>query len=66
MTKRLPELRDDGTLDTVISCPYCGEELRYTYQTCDDDATDYDDFVQQCLDDFDEDHECDDHGYEEE
>lgn len=30
------ELTDDGTLDTVVRCSDCGEELRYNYDAIDD------------------------------
>ena len=53
-----PELRDDGTMDTVIACPNCGEEARYTFIREDEETT-YDDYVQSCIDDFDSEHECD-------
>jgi hypothetical protein len=28
------ELTDDGTLDTVLRCSDCGEEMRYNYDPC--------------------------------
>lgn len=59
-------LRDDGTMDTVIGCDRCGEQMRYTYSPGpgDDDsvfndeesAKLYDDWVRGCIDDFDETH----------
>ena len=27
------DLTDDGTLDTVLRCSDCGEEMRYNYQS---------------------------------
>lgn len=54
--KHRGELTDDGTLDTVISCPECGEEARYTLDGADGS---YDDFVKWAIDDFDSEHECD-------
>ena len=35
MTKRM-DLCDDGTLDTVVSCPVCGQEDRYSEADRDD------------------------------
>ena len=51
------ELTDDGTLDTVLRCSACGEELRYTYMPDNDDDT-YDDFVEWAIDDAESEHEC--------
>jgi len=53
-------LSDDGTLDTVVVCEACGDEVRYTYQPDgDEDEVDgYLDFVEWCLKDADEDHQC--------
>lgn len=58
-------LGDDGTMDTVICCSECGEEMRYTYAAGPDDQTyydpdaqTYDEFVAWAMEDFDEDHEC--------
>lgn len=34
------ELIDDGTLDTVVRCPECSAEERYTYETSDDEIND--------------------------
>jgi hypothetical protein len=54
-------LGDDGTLDTVIICNSCGEELRYTF---DPDASEpdgeqaYDDFVTWALEDAADQHDC--------
>lgn len=61
-------LRDDGTMDTVIACEHCGEQMRYTYQPGPDLESEYpaveqknreDDYnawVQGCIEDFDETH----------
>ena len=57
-------LGDDGTMDTVVVCEECGEEVRGTYMP-DGDPTDtrtdeqaYDDFVAWLLKDAEADHEC--------
>lgn len=66
------QLSDDGTMDTVISCVDCGEEQRYTYQPVEYDGTEdqqdaldsgkderlYMAWVHECIEDFDESHEC--------
>ena len=61
-------LGDDGTLDTVLYCSWCGREYRFTYDpidrdelTDDMDATDeqrYDEFVAECLQEVEEEHTC--------
>lgn len=58
-------LTDDGTLDTVLRCEDCGEEVRYHYdpETDDypagDDATDaYKTFVKWAIEDAESEHEC--------
>lgn len=63
-------LTDDGTLDTVVKCDQCGEELRYTYtpdepterlsrdRDLTDDGKDYDAFVSWAIDDAEQTHEC--------
>lgn len=62
-------LGDDGTMDTVIVCGECGEEIRYNYASSADDfdADDrrsdqqrYDDFVDECIADAEDSHECED------
>lgn len=65
------ELTDDGTLDTVLRCTDCGEELRYNYtpdepterlsrdRDLTDAGKDYDAFVLWAIDDATADHECD-------
>lgn len=50
------ELRDDGTMDTVIACDRCGEEERYNWDG--EGFGSYDAFVAWALKDFDETHEC--------
>lgn len=55
-------LVDDGTMDTVVECMYCGEQLRYNYAAEDADPDDdytYNEFVSDCLLDAREIHECD-------
>lgn len=62
------ELTDDGTLDTVLRCSECGEEMRYNYADGpdDDSGTDdgtgsiaaYDAFVQWAIEDAESEHEC--------
>ena len=54
-----PELRDDGTLDTVIACPECGEEARYIYDPDPNSDETYEKFVAWAIEDFDSEHECD-------
>lgn len=51
-------LEDDGTLDTVLQCSECGEELRYNYSAGEDDGT-YGDFVAWAKEDAAEQHEND-------
>lgn len=58
-------LGDDGTMDTVVVCEECGEEMRYNYdplpRESDDARTDeqaYDDFVEWALEDAESEHEC--------
>ena len=56
------ELTDDGTLDTVLRCSICGEEMRYNYDGGDIDeetsAPSYDSFVDWAIEDAEADHEC--------
>lgn len=63
----MARLLDDGTMDTVIVCEHCGEEARYSWQQVEiDTASDYpevqqqnyDEFVKECIEDFDESHAC--------
>lgn len=54
-------LIDDGTMDTVLRCSECGEEMRYNFQPdpdIDDDGDAYDDFVEWAIEDATADHEC--------
>lgn len=67
-------LSDDGTMDTVLCCPNCGEEQRYTFQptdwyeeeneegghttAVDDCGRDYGMFVTAMLTDANDEHEC--------
>lgn len=51
------ELTDDGTLDTVLLCNQCGEQLRYTFGGVDEDGP-YEAFVEWCKEDAEEVHEC--------
>ncbi len=59
-------LSDDGTLDTVLICDECGEELRYNYDPEDADQEyltpecAYDMFVAWAIEDAQQDHECGD------
>lgn len=59
------ELTDDGTLDTVLRCTECGEEMRYNYDPAADDypiedaAEDaYDAFVEWAIEDAESEHVC--------
>lgn len=72
------KLSDDGTMDTVIVCEHCGEEARYTYDPPQrdgiEDQRDADErgvderlymaWVYDCIEDFDESHECPEWGEE--
>jgi hypothetical protein len=61
-------LVDDGTLDTVVRCTHCGEEIRSNFASSDydggeecelvDEDTAYDNFVDECIDDAFNTHEC--------
>ena len=60
-------LADDGTLDTVVACDDCGEEVRYYTDLDDedceaektgDDCGCYDRFVAWAKKDAEEHHEC--------
>ena len=53
-------LGDDGTMDTVLVCDGCGEEMRYNFNHEDDcdEAGCYDQFVDWALEDAQENHEC--------
>ena len=64
------ELTDDGTLDTVLRCSECGEEFRFNYASQvefnsdpeerddPDPEKDYELFIQGCIEDVENDHEC--------
>lgn len=56
------ELTDDGTLDTVLRCSECGEEMRYTYMPDDvptgEEEDAYDAFIAWAIEDATADHEC--------
>jgi len=52
-------LIDDGTLDTVVRCDSCGEEMRYNYsEDFNFEEYDYDQFLSWALETAAEDHEC--------
>ena len=58
-------LSDDGTMDTVLKCDECGEEMRYNFDTHNEDCTDesgacgcYDEFVDWAIEDAEYEHEC--------
>lgn len=63
-------LTDDGTMDTVVRCEHCSEEVRFNYAMEDagepecthgksDGCQDcYDEWVEQCCVDAEDDHEC--------
>lgn len=54
-------LVDDGTMDTVLQCAICGRQERYNFDpawTEEDGEDAYDRFVEDCLDNFEDDHIC--------
>jgi hypothetical protein len=62
-------LGDDGTMDTVVYCELCGHEDRYNYDGdfMPLDASEpvavafhdaYDEFVQECIEQSEDEHEC--------
>ena len=60
-------LGDDGTMDTVIVCTDCGAEIRFNADETihNDDCVNmagtcgcYDAFIEQCIEDCENDHEC--------
>jgi len=60
-------LGDDGTLDTVLVCSECGEEMRYNYDggsdvTAGDSARGYHEFVAWAKKDAASEHECEKEG----
>lgn len=52
-------LTDDGTLDTVLRCTECGEELRYHCGPDEEATQTYDEFVEWAIKDAESDHACD-------
>lgn len=62
------ELTDDGTLDTVLRCSECGEEMRYNYDPASlvddspegqqEDEDGYNAFVEWAIEDATDSHEC--------
>jgi hypothetical protein len=52
------QLRDDGTLDTVVACTDCGHQERFTFQPDSYDDETYDDFVAWALDEAAACHDC--------
>lgn len=57
-TARKFSLGDDGTMDTVIICDDCGEELRYNYSG--ETGETYDEFLEWAFEDAESEHECED------
>lgn len=61
-------LTDDGTTDTVIECDKCGAQMRYNFDLTSAEAFDaksdgqdtYDAFVDECIEDFNDTHDCED------
>lgn len=54
-------LTNDGTMDTVLRCRDCGQELRYNYDRTTGDAEQaetYDEFVKWAIEDAGTAHEC--------
>jgi hypothetical protein len=57
-------LTDDGTLDTVLECVKCGEQMRYNYAMVDEglehqgDGRHYERWVWQIIEDEIQEHEC--------
>jgi len=54
-TKRIV-LSDDGTLDTVLTCNECNEELRYMFDG--ESGESYEEFVKWAIEDAEIAHEC--------
>ena len=53
------ELTDDGSLDTVLRCSECGEEMRYNApDSLEDDFGDYDGFLDWAIQDAEDEHDC--------
>lgn len=56
-------LMDDGSLDTVFECADCTRVFRFNYQetyadTNDNDRMSYDQFVEDCIQQIEEGHDC--------
>lgn len=51
-------LTDDGTMDTVLKCEDCGEEMRYTFMPDDIEGETYDEFVKWAIEDCEDEHVC--------
>lgn len=53
-------LTDDGTMDTVLRCDRCGEEMRYNYDGSSegDGEQTYDEFVDWAISDAEKLHDC--------
>lgn len=58
-------LTDDGTMDTIVRCEYCGQEERFNYDPppeADDSEQDdeelYAEWIDECCANADDDHEC--------
>jgi hypothetical protein len=55
------QLSDDGTLDTVLCCSDCGEEMRYNcdwFVDEDESENGYDEFIAWAIEDAANDHVC--------
>lgn len=57
-------LGDDGTMDTVVYCADCGQEGRYNYDPSFGSEETYNEFVKWAIEDFGNDHVCDQEVYE--
>ena len=60
-------LTDDGTTDTVFRCDQCTQEFRFNYTNDtlpihegmhEDDRSDYESWVQECIEEIEAEHEC--------
>ena len=64
MGKRIV-LSDDGTMDTVLRCTECGEEMRYTFEPHEPEEggtpedRQYEEFIEWAIEDAESEHECD-------
>jgi RNase P subunit RPR2 len=61
------ELTDDGTMDTVVRCTNCGEEMRFNFDPDGPDGIEedkdaataaYDAFVEECIETAEDEHDC--------